>query len=73
MWVIFALLDPDPDSESGSTDVIESGSGTLKKRICCMKCLRLGEAGEGEAELGLYAGSLLQELKEKNIKCIIGI
>jgi hypothetical protein len=33
-----------------------------------MKCLRLGEAGEGEAELGLYAGSLLQELKEKNHK-----
>ena len=24
--VIFALLDPDPDSESGSTDLIESGS-----------------------------------------------
>jgi hypothetical protein len=39
-----------------------------EKRICCMKCLGLGEAGEGEAELGLYAGSLLQELKEKNIK-----
>ena len=33
-----------------------------------MKCLRLGEAGEGEAELGLYAGSLLQELKEKKHK-----
>ncbi len=31
MWVIFALLDPDPDSESGSgsTDPIESGSATL--------------------------------------------
>jgi hypothetical protein len=26
LWVIFALLDPDPDSESGSTDPIESGS-----------------------------------------------
>jgi hypothetical protein len=28
MWVIFALLDPDPDSEcgSGSTDLIESRS-----------------------------------------------
>jgi hypothetical protein len=24
LWVIFALLDPDPDSESGSTDLIES-------------------------------------------------
>ena len=30
MWVIFALLDPDPDSEygSGSTDPIEYGSNT---------------------------------------------
>jgi hypothetical protein len=30
LWVIFALLNPDldPDSESGSTDLIESGSGT---------------------------------------------
>ncbi len=27
--VIFALLDPDPDSESGSKDPIESGSATL--------------------------------------------
>jgi hypothetical protein len=26
LWVIFALLDPDPDSGSGSTDPIESGS-----------------------------------------------
>jgi hypothetical protein len=28
LWVIFAFLDPDPDSESeyGSTDLIESGS-----------------------------------------------
>jgi hypothetical protein len=26
LWVIFALLDPDPDSESGSTDPIVSGS-----------------------------------------------
>jgi hypothetical protein len=26
LWVLFALLDPDPDSESGSTDLIESGS-----------------------------------------------
>jgi hypothetical protein len=26
LWVIFALLDPDPDSESGTTDPIESGS-----------------------------------------------
>ncbi len=30
MWVILALLDPDPDSEygSGSTDPIEYGSNT---------------------------------------------
>jgi hypothetical protein len=34
MRVIFALLDQDPDSESGSgfTDPIESGSATLFKR-----------------------------------------
>jgi hypothetical protein len=29
MWVIYALLDSDPGSESGSTDLIESGSETL--------------------------------------------
>ncbi len=30
LWVTFALLDPDPDSEygSGSTDPIESGSNS---------------------------------------------
>ncbi len=28
LWVIFALLDLDPDSESGTTDTIESGSGS---------------------------------------------
>ncbi len=33
LWVIFALLDPDPDSESGSTDLIESGSATLPKTL----------------------------------------
>jgi hypothetical protein len=26
--VFLALLDPEPDSESGSTDLIESGSGS---------------------------------------------
>jgi hypothetical protein len=25
LWLIFELLDPDPDSKSGSTDLIESG------------------------------------------------
>jgi hypothetical protein len=31
LWIIFALLDPDQDSEygSGSTDQIKSGSATL--------------------------------------------
>jgi hypothetical protein len=29
LWVIFAVLDPDQDSESGFTDLIESGSETL--------------------------------------------
>jgi hypothetical protein len=34
LWVIFALLDPDPDSEcgSGSTDLLESGYETLLLR-----------------------------------------
>jgi hypothetical protein len=29
LWVIFVLLDPDPDSESGSTDPIEYGSNPV--------------------------------------------
>jgi hypothetical protein len=29
LWVIFALLGPDSESGSGSTDPIESGSATL--------------------------------------------
>jgi hypothetical protein len=43
LWVIFALLDPDPDSESGSTDPIESGSesATLHRTI---------DISEGEAK-----------------------
>jgi hypothetical protein len=28
LWVIFALLDSDPDTEFGSTDLIEFGSGS---------------------------------------------
>jgi hypothetical protein len=38
LWDIFALLDPDPESEygsgSGSTDLIESGSETLVFGSC---------------------------------------
>jgi hypothetical protein len=35
LWVIFALLDPDPDFESGhgSTDLMEAGSGTLVLKL----------------------------------------
>ncbi len=33
LWVIFGLLDPDPDSESGSADPIESGSNPDPIRI----------------------------------------
>jgi hypothetical protein len=35
LWLIFALLDPDPDSGFGSTEPIESGSGsaTLGKTV----------------------------------------
>jgi hypothetical protein len=32
LWVIFALLDPDIKSGSGSTDLTESGSETLMDR-----------------------------------------
>jgi hypothetical protein len=43
-WGIFALLDPDPDSEngSGSTDLIESGSNPDPK-----PCFKVMEAGGG--------------------------
>jgi hypothetical protein len=30
LWVIFALLDPDPDSKSGSIDLFESGTLILR-------------------------------------------
>jgi hypothetical protein len=49
LWVIFALLDPDPDSEygSGSTGPIESGSNwdpdpqpCRKQRYLCWKHIR---------------------------------
>jgi hypothetical protein len=33
LWVIFALLDPDSESGSGSTDPIESGSATLWRQV----------------------------------------
>jgi hypothetical protein len=29
VWVIFAFFDPDPDSQSGPRDLMESGSETL--------------------------------------------
>ncbi len=32
LWIIFAPLDPDPESESGSNDLIESGSN---QKHCC--------------------------------------
>jgi hypothetical protein len=42
LWVIFALLDADPDSESGYTDPIESGSSpypdpkiSVSRESCC--------------------------------------
>jgi hypothetical protein len=30
LWVIFVLMDPDSDSVIGSTDLIESGSGSYQ-------------------------------------------
>ncbi len=38
VWVIFALLDPDLDSESGSTDLIETGSGSETLIKTYLKC-----------------------------------
>jgi hypothetical protein len=38
LWVTFALLVPDPDSESGSTDLIESGS-TTNPEPCFLRIL----------------------------------
>jgi hypothetical protein len=40
LWVIFALLDPDPDSESGATDPIESGSNPDPDPQPCLIFLR---------------------------------
>jgi hypothetical protein len=37
LCVIFALLDPDPDFESGSTDPIESGSHSVADPQPCLK------------------------------------
>jgi hypothetical protein len=36
--VIFAFLDPDPNSESGSTDPIESGSGSATLILTPKNC-----------------------------------
>jgi hypothetical protein len=36
LWGIFALLDPDSESGSGSSDLIESGSSPNPKRCCFM-------------------------------------
>jgi hypothetical protein len=41
LWVIFALLGPDPDSKSGSSDPIESGSGSATLWSTAMNCCRL--------------------------------
>jgi hypothetical protein len=58
LWVIFALLDPDSESGSGSTDPIESGSATLHKTgrkkvyalmIICSLAYDWYERGEGSA------------------------
>jgi hypothetical protein len=38
LWVIFALLVPDPDSESGSTDPIEFGSNPDPQPCLKLSC-----------------------------------
>ncbi len=60
MWFIFALLDPDPDSESGSTDPIESGSATLLRFLDSELEFEVGT--ELSLPLGLYYGQNKQQL-----------
>jgi hypothetical protein len=40
MWVIFAVVDPDPDSEpgSGSDDLVEFGSGSETLGVAMIRC-----------------------------------
>jgi hypothetical protein len=44
LWVIFALLDPAPESESGSSDLIISGSETLVKNVNFLLRIRIRDA-----------------------------
>ncbi len=72
LWVIFALLDPDPDSGfgSGSTGPIESGSGSetllstlMTLSLCCSYPSRAGGLpGRGAPEGGTEALSTLMTL-----------
>jgi hypothetical protein len=55
LWVIFALLDPDLESESvlgsGSTDLIESGSNTDPDlKHCFVQCVPEVQPDERDAE-----------------------
>ncbi len=60
LWVIFSLLDPDLDSESGygSTDLIESGSNPDPKTLLatCPRCLTFSmEVGSMSGEVILFS------------------
>ncbi len=58
MWVIFALLNPDPDSESGygSTDLIVTGSETqnFTPFLILSICSRKGGQGALSREFAIY-------------------
>ncbi len=49
MGVIFALVDSDPDSKSGSTDLIESGSNPdLDPKHCCKQMTKSEKVKKNE-------------------------
>ncbi len=69
LWVIFALPDPDPDSEygSGSTDLIESGSNAKPWKMV-MKCIRKKKLLVIVHTVGFYlAGERAGQLREPGI------
>jgi hypothetical protein len=72
LWVIFALLDPDPDSESGYgfTDPTESGSETLTKLVDDKGQIMKDKA---LCEQGIYRGDHVRVLqRSRALHCSTG-
>ncbi len=77
LWVIFALLGPDPDSESGygSTDLIESGSNPDPEH-CCLDLepeQRSGKSLRVDLSVVLYPRSWIQGQKDSRFRIRIRI